>query len=382
MIKVEDIFENLRENSKNGVIEIKNAKENGAKVVGTYCVFTPWEVIAAAGGIPATLCSTNESTIPDAEKVLPRNLCPLIKSSYGFAITDKCPYFSFSDLVIGETTCDGKKKMYEYLGRIKPMHIMQLPQTIEREEDFEMWRREVVCLKERLEKEFGVTITDEKLREQIKIRNEERNALKDFASLSKLTPPAIYGEELQLVFNHAKTGFDKERVIKELKEMTQTVKEAYENGERRVSGDRPRILITGCPMGGAVEKVIKIIEEEGGVVVCYENCSGIKEKQELIDEGKDPIDAIAEKYLKVPCSCTSPNKNRMDLLETLIDEYKADGVIDVILQACHTYNVESFSVKEVVKGNKKIPYMNIETDYSQNDLGQLKTRISAFIEMM
>ncbi|TCO72692.1 double-cubane-cluster-containing anaerobic reductase [Marinisporobacter balticus] len=382
MSKVDDIFENLRENSKNGVIEIKNAKEKGIKVVGTYCVFTPWEVISAAGGIPATLCSTNESTIPDAEKVLPRNLCPLIKSSYGFAITDKCPYFSFSDLIVGETTCDGKKKMYEYLGRIKPMHIMQLPQTIERKEDFEMWKREVVYLKERLEKEFGVTVTEEKLSAQIKIRNEERKALKDFASLSKLTPPAIYGEELQLVFNHTKFGFDKESVIKELKEMKKSIKEAYENGERRVSGDRPRILITGCPMGGAVEKIIKIIEEEKGVVVCYENCSGIKEKQDLVDETKDPMDAIAEKYLKVPCSCTSPNENRIDLLSTLIEEYHVDGVIDVILQACHTYNVESFSIREFVKGDKKIPYMNIETDYSQNDLGQLKTRISAFIEMM
>lgn len=64
----------------------------------------------AAGAVVVSLCSTSDETIEEAEKDLPRNLCPLIKSSYGFGKTDKCPYFYFSDLVVGETTCDGKRK--------------------------------------------------------------------------------------------------------------------------------------------------------------------------------------------------------------------------------------------------------------------------------
>ncbi len=380
--RLDYIFENLRENSKKGVIEIKEAKEKGKKVVGTYCVFTPWEVIAAADAIPASLCSTSDVTIPAAEKHLPRNLCPLIKSSYGYGITDKCPYFSFSDMIVGETTCDGKKKMYEYLERIKPMHVMQLPQTLNREESIDLWKKEIIYLKERLEKECMVEITEEKLKEQIKLRNKERKVLKDFCSLSKLVPPPISGEEVQLVMNSAKFGFDKEEVVKDIENITNEIKDAYDNGERRVEKSRARILITGCPMGGAVEKIIKIIEENGGVVVCYENCSGIKEKEFLVDETKKPIDAIAEKYLQVPCSCTSPNDNRIELLDRLIDEYQVDGVIDVILQACHTYNVETMRIKELVKDNKGISYMSVETDYSQNDIGQLTTRISAFIEML
>ncbi|MBF8982870.1 2-hydroxyacyl-CoA dehydratase [Lutibacter sp. B2] len=382
MDRINDIFETLRENSKQGIIEVKEAKENGMNIVGTYCVYTPWEVIAAANAIPATLCSTSEATISEAEKHLPRNLCPLIKSSYGFGITDKCPYFSFSDLIVGETTCDGKKKMYEYLERIKPMHVMQLPQSNNRKEDLEMWKREVVYLKERLEKEFDIEITTEKLREQIKLRNEERKALKGFYELGKLVPPPIYGEEIQLVLNHAKFHFDKKSVSGQLREITEVIKEEYDQGQRRVESNRPRILITGCPIGGAVEKIIKIIEEENGVVVCYENCSGIKEQKQLIDENKDPIDAISEKYLDVGCSAMSPNDHRIEFLSELIDEYKVDGVIDVILQACHTYNVETFRMKEFVKGEKNVHYMSIETDYSQSDIGQLKTRISAFIEML
>ncbi|WP_425449348.1 double-cubane-cluster-containing anaerobic reductase [Dethiothermospora halolimnae] len=382
MGKIDNILEDINEHIKDGVIEVKELKEKGKKVVGTYCVFTPWELIAGADAIPASLCSTNDATISEAEKHLPRNLCPLIKSSYGYAITDKCPYFSFSDLIVGETTCDGKKKMYEYLGRIKPMHVMKLPQTNNTKEDLDMWKNEILILKDKLEEAFDIEITEDKIKAMIKLRNDERRALKELYSLSKLTPPPLYGEELQLILNKNKTTFNKERAIEDLRRITSTIKGEYNKGERRVSDKRKRILITGCPMGGAVEKVIKIIEEDNGVVVSFENCSGVKEKEDLIDESKSPIDAMAEKYLNIGCSCMSPNIARERLLKKLIDEYSVDGVIDVILQACHTYNVESYRIKELVKGENNIPYMSIETDYSQNDIGQLKTRISAFIEML
>ncbi len=110
------------------------------------CIY-PWEIIAASGAIPVGLCGTSEEPIEDAEKHLPRNLCPLIKSSYGFALTEKCPYMYFSDVVIGETTCDGKKKMYELLSKMKRVHIMQLPQTQNTEDAFKLWRNEVIKIK-------------------------------------------------------------------------------------------------------------------------------------------------------------------------------------------------------------------------------------------
>jgi len=102
----------------------------------------------------------------------------------------------------------------------------------------------------------------------------------------------------------------------------------------------------------------------------------------LVDEDKNPIDAIAEKYLSIGCSVMTPNKERLKLLEELMDEYKTDGVIDIVLQACHTYSVETKTIKDLVSGKKGIPYMAIETDYSQSDIGQVKTRIAAFIEML
>lgn len=382
MNELPKIFNEFNEARQKGFIEVKNLKDQGKKVVGTYCVFTPWEIIIAAGAVPISLCGMSEEPIQEAERHLPRNLCPLIKSSYGFAITDKCPYFYFSDMLIGETTCDGKKKMYEYLGEIKPMHVMQLPNTGKGEDAFHLWMREMYRLKERLEGEFGVEIKEEDLKAAIKLRNRERTALREFYELGKLNPPPISGLEMLKVLYGASFKMDKEEQIRDLNKITSELSANHENGITKVSKDAKRILITGCPIGGATEKVVKLIEENGGVVVCFENCSGVKGNYVLVDEEKEPMEALTEKYLSVPCSCMSPNNDRLKLISTLIDEYKADGVIDVILQACHTYNVESYSVKRHVTANNGIPYLSLETDYSQTDVEQLKTRIAAFIEML
>lgn len=382
MNELPKIFNEFNEARQKGFIEVKNLKDQGKKVVGTYCVFTPWELIIAAGAVPISLCGMSEEPIQEAESHLPRNLCPLIKSSYGFAITDKCPYFYFSDMLIGETTCDGKKKMYEYLGEIKPMHVMQLPNTSKGEDAFHLWMREMYRLKERLEDEFDVEIKVEDLKAAIKLRNRERTALREFYELGKLNPPPILGLEMLKVLYGASFKMDKEEQIRDLNKITSELSANHENGITKASKDAKRILITGCPIGGATEKVVKLIEENGGVVVCFENCSGVKGNYVLVDEEKEPMEALTEKYLSVPCSCMSPNNDRLKLISTLIDEYKADGVIDVILQACHTYNVESYSIKKHVTANNGIPYISLETDYSQTDVEQLKTRIAAFIEML
>lgn len=375
-------FNDFSEARRNGFINVKNLKEEGKKVVGTFCTFTPWEIIAASGAVPVSLCGKNEEPIADAEKILPRNLCPLIKSSFGFALTDKCPYTYFSDLIVGETTCDGKKKMYEYLNNIRPVHVMQLPQTNKGDDAFNLWKSEIIKLKNILEKEFDVTITDEMLRNAIAERNNVRGALIEFCELGKLNPPAVTGMEIMKVLGGASFKWDTNSLISEINSITKESLDKYNEGEKKVSFEAKRILVTGCPMGEGTEKIIKLIEENGGVVVCYENCTGIKEIERLVDENIDPYDALTEKYINIGCSCMSPNDNRLHLLSDLIADYNVDGVVDVILQACHTYSVETFGVKSFIEENFEVPYMSIETDYSKSDTGQLKTRIAAFIEML
>lgn len=376
-----EIFEDFSEARRNGFIAAKAFKDQDKPMVGTFCTFMPQELPLAMGAATVSLCATSDETIPEAEKDLPRNLCPLIKSSYGFGKTDKCPYFYFSDMVIGETTCDGKRKMFELMGEYKPVHVMQLPNNPKQLMAHDMWKGEIQKLKEVLEQQFETTITDAAIREAVKIKNRERQALKDFYALGKLKPSAINGQDILKVLYGSTFKFDKEESIKDINSVTAKVKAAYEAGEHLE--DKPRILITGCPIGGVTEKVVKAIEDNGARVVFYENCMGAKAVEDLVDEKKkDVYDALAEKYLKIGCSCMSPNDHRFTLLDKAIDEYHVDAVVEVVLQACHTYAIETLNVKRFVNGKKKRPYISVETDYSTSDIGQLNTRMAAFIEML
>lgn len=378
--KLPDVFESFNDARKQGFLTMKEEKDKGRKVVGTFCTYTPRELIYAADAISVSLCSTSDETVPDAEKVLPKNLCPLVKSSYGFAITDKCPYMYFSDIIIGETTCDAKKKMYELLGEIKDTYVMQLPHS---KNNFSMalWKNELIELIKKLEEKFDVKITEDKIKDAIKLCNEERKAIKEFLNLAKLNPSPIKGSDMHEALYSSNFKFDRELYINEIKSLTNSLKEKYDKGETPFKKGTPRILITGCPTGGLVDKIVKQLEEAGSSVVCFENCVGTKNFEMLVDENKEPIDAIAERYLNIPCSIMTPNDGRMDRIKEYIKDYSVDGVVDVTLTACHTYAIETEKVRRAVEGCGK-SYLAIETNYSNSDSGQLKTRLEAFVEML
>ncbi|OPJ62072.1 double-cubane-cluster-containing anaerobic reductase [Clostridium chromiireducens] len=378
--KLPEIFEEFAEGRRNAFIKAKELKDKDVPLIGVFCTYFPQEIALAMGAATVSLCATSDETIADAEQDLPRNLCPLIKSSYGFAKTDKCPFFFFSDLIVGETTCDGKKKMYEYLSDFKPVHVMELPNS-QSEAGLQLWRHEIIKLKSTLEEMFNVEISEDDIRKAIRVKNNERKALKKFYELGKKEPVAMLGQDIFKVINGTTFSFDKEQIPKQMDELIEKINSEYEMENKYES--KPRILITGCPIGGAAEKVIKAIEDNGAYVVAFENCSVAKAVDELVDEeNADVYDALSRKYLSIGCSCMSPNPNRIKLLNKMIDDYKIDAVIDVILTACHTYSVETLSIKRFVNNEKNIPYMSVETDFSINDVGQLNTRMAAFIEML
>ena len=375
-----EVFEEFAEQRKNSFLAVKTLKDKGVPVVGAYCTYFPKEIAMAMGAATVGLCSTSDETIAEAEKDLPKNLCPLIKSSYGFAKTDKCPFFYFSDVVVGETTCDGKKKMYEYMREFKDVFIMELPNT-QGEEALKLWKSEIIRFKEYLEKKFNVTITEDDIRAAIREETKVRRSLKNLYSVMQNDPAPITGQDLFKVLYGSGFKFDRSAIPAEVDALTAKINAEYAEG--KMLEKKPRILITGCPIGGATEKVIRAVEDNGGVVVTYENCSGAKSIDKLVDEDNpDVYDALARRYLNIGCSVMTPNPNRLELLGRLIDEYKVDGVLEMTLQACHTYNVETLAIRRFVNEQKGLPYINVETDYSQADIGQLNTRIAAFIEML
>jgi benzoyl-CoA reductase/2-hydroxyglutaryl-CoA dehydratase subunit BcrC/BadD/HgdB len=376
-----NIMNTLQQIAEQNLLDIEHAKSAGRSVVGFYCLYSPTEMAVAADAIPLPLCGTRNAPIAAAEEILPRNLCPLIKSSFGFAITDTCPFFRFSDIIIGDTTCDGKKKMFELLSRYKSTHVLQLPQNQDPATALPLWRAELERFKTIIESKTGITITEERLRAAIRLMNRERGARKSLMDLVKNNPAPLNGSQvLEILF---KIGFmaDKEKGISLMEEVVSQAKNgAFQSADTAI-GNGKRILLTGVPVGIGSDKVVKIIEQSGAIVIALENCSGYKQAF-FVDEVKDPMDALSEQYLATPCSVMSPNTGRFDLLKEMIREFSVVGVIDLTSQACHTYNIEAFRINELVQETLEIPTLHLETDYAESDTEQLRVRIQAYLEML
>ena len=361
---------------------LQSQREKGKNVVGIYCGYAPLEVIRAMGAAPAVLCAFADKTIAAGEEVLPSNLCPLVKSSYGFLKTDTCPFFAISEAVIAETTCDGKKKMFELIADIKPMHVMDLPQLPDQAEAMANWTSMIKKLKRFLETTFNRTINDADVEKEIAATNEKNRLMNKIFDFAALTPtPVSWLEFYDLTYlGQAATTQDMLPILKQtITKLEQRVAEGNYHGEK----DSPRVMVTGCPVGGDATKVFKVIEEAGGVVVVLDSCTGMKPYSGMIAENTpDPYEALSRRYLDLPCSCMTPNNRRLTELDKMIERFKPDVVIDVVLHACHSYNIESHKIKEHVMGKHKMPFLKIETDYSQSDVGQIRTRVEALLEMV
>lgn len=372
-------IDKLLAGSEYNLIEIEQAKANGRLVVGFYCLYSPVEIALAASAIALPLCGTRNDPIGAAEEILPRNLCPLIKSSFGFAVTDSCPYFHLADLIIGDTTCDGKKKMFELLDRYKKTHVLQLPQTQKGDIALELWRHELTRFKEIIEEASGNRIDNDTLRAAIRLMNRSRMTRKAVMDLNRAIPAPLPGSLLlEVLF---KMGFlaEREKGLSMMQELLAAA-QATTQPNNYSGRSRPRILLTGVPVGLGSDKVVKIVEQCGGDVVVFENCSGYKQAF-IVDEEMEPMEALARQYLATPCSVMSPNQGRLDLLSRLIEDFSVDGVIDLTWQACHTYNIEAYSVERFIREQFDLPTLHLETDYAESDSEQLRVRIEAFLEM-
>jgi benzoyl-CoA reductase/2-hydroxyglutaryl-CoA dehydratase subunit BcrC/BadD/HgdB len=350
-------------------------KAKGRHIVGIMCEYTPRELIMAADAVPVCLCGGSAEMVPPAEEHLPANLCPLIKSTYGYHVQKKNPFLEMADLVVAETTCDGKKKMYELMAEARPMHVLELCQKPTDMDAMAHWISELRKLKIRLEDCLGVQISDEKIRQAVKTMNIERQFRRELASLMESDKPPLTGRQL-LEFKSSISGIgaDFEQYAKAVALYGAGKSDSAQNS-------RVRVLMTGVPIVHGAERVLDIIESHGGLVVCMDNCTGLKPILEDVDEiAEDPILALAEKYFHLPCSVMTRNDRRIEILRDLVAQYRPQCVIELIWQACLTYDVESHFVKRVAEKELGVPYLRIETDYSPSDSARIALRVEALFE--
>jgi benzoyl-CoA reductase/2-hydroxyglutaryl-CoA dehydratase subunit BcrC/BadD/HgdB len=359
----------------NNLAYARAQKAEGRPLVAISCEYAPREMILAAGAMPVCLCGGFEEMIAPAERVLPANLCPLIKSTFGFHLEKANPFLELADLVLAETTCDGKKKMFERMAETRPVHLLELPNKPDEPDALDRWTAELGKLRRLLETRFGTRLTDERLREGVRTMNRERRRRRELAALMRADEPPLTGRELldmKCLISGIPADLDQyERALAELP-------------GRRIhppAAGRVRVLLTGVPMPHGAERVMDLIESHGGLVVCQENCTGLKPILDDVDpDAPDILRAIAEKYLRLPCSVMTPNTRRIDSLRRLAAEYRAEVVIELIWQACLTYDIESRQVRQWATGEAGLPYLAIETDYSPSDSARIGIRIQALVE--
>lgn len=366
------------------VKELLDGKEEGHKVIGAFCVFVPEEIVRAAGATLVGLCTGADFATEDVERLLPRNTCSLIKSAFGFKLGKVCPYIESADMIVGENTCDGKKKSYEVLDGLVPnLYVMDMPQT-KSSEGRELLKAEYYRFKDSVERLTGVTIDTAALKKGIGIVNAKRRAVHRLAALRAADPAPISGLDALLI-NQVYFYDDPIRFTESVHKICDELEERIE-GVKGVAPKRtPRILVSGCPMAVPNWKVPWVVETSGAVIVAEESCVGERGARNLTSDSGQTVDelmeAIVDRHFQVDCAIFTPNPDRLEHVKQMYADYGADGVIHYGLQFCQPYQIESIPLERALE-NEGIPTLRIETDYSMEDVEQLKTRVEAFVERL
>jgi benzoyl-CoA reductase/2-hydroxyglutaryl-CoA dehydratase subunit BcrC/BadD/HgdB len=353
--------------------------------IGTTCIQAPEELIYAVGATPIRLCNGSYHYDQLGGDFMPAKSCSLVKATLGMLNSENpVPRIGELDLVVNPTTCDQKKKasaMIEGMGY--QIHDLELPSAKESEESRLYWQRTVRRFAVELSKVTGKKLTRKALKAAMARTARAQAAFRTMHNLRKSSPTLFLGKDAFLVTN-AFFFDDLERWTEAVETLNRELLQRQQDGFQAAQRKSPRILFTGSPPIFPNLKLPLLIEESGGVVVADETCSANRMLYDMsaVDEWRlnDMVDALADRYLK-PCTCPifTRNDDRQRRLLELAETFSADGVIYQAFSGCQVYEMEQRSIAEALNA-KNIPMLYVETDYSPDDMGQLSTRIEAFLE--
>ncbi|MBN1627450.1 MAG: 2-hydroxyacyl-CoA dehydratase [Deltaproteobacteria bacterium] len=380
-----DAMIRLNEYMSNRVIELKRMRDEGKKVVAYFIGdFVPTEIIYAAGAIPVGLVYGGDSDAVDASSyAVYRYLCPFARAQFGYwVMRDHVPYYNFIDLLTVPISCQHLRRagdLYEYYTDI-PVFKMGLPQAYDGERALKYFKDTLVLFKNRVEALTGNKIGNEDIRAAVKVYHRMRDLLRKISELRKLPRPPITTIDF-IRLNHAAHLADPKFMIEILESLYEEVR-----GKEGLYENRPRILIAGPNIALGDLKVLNLIEELGGMTVVEDIAEGILFYWENVVCNRDPIAALAERYLmKRPnCSFRWPNLERhLDFIGTLARDFSVDGIIWYQLSLCETFIMESYFIKERFgQMDPPIPFLRIDSEYDIGDIGPLRTRIETFIQLL
>ncbi|MCW3977042.1 MAG: 2-hydroxyacyl-CoA dehydratase family protein [Candidatus Bathyarchaeota archaeon] len=370
--------------------EIRTQKEAGKKVIGYTCLFTPVELILAADAVPVRVGSGWYDAAKLGDRIVPVEVCPVIRSTIGAKMVHLSPYLELSDAIISPLTCDGRTKLSEIIGADKTVWTMCPPRVKDSPQSRNLWNEEVGVIKKKIEDLTGTKITRKKLRTSIEVMQKATKAFRRLQETRK-SYPVIMGRDAMLV--------NQTSMWDDIKRWTEKTEELCDELEKRINQkvwacppETSRVMVTGTPMIWPDNwKIPNLIEESEpqGLLVVDELCSGDRLLYDPVgvDEWtmSDMLDAIAEKYLLAStCPCFTSehgNEDRINWLLDRIKEFKIDGVIYYVVRGCILYAMEYTRIKKILD-HMDIPIYYLDTEYTREDVGQMKTRIEAFLEML
>ena len=370
------VFEQFNEATKtlfNPVLQ--SWKKQGGKIVGYFCSTVPEEIITAAGLVPIRMRATGSTSTEMSDAYFSSINCSFARHCFNQALIGE---FKFLDGVICVNSCDHVRRIYDNWIRFVPdtkfVEVMSLPRKTEPAQ-VAWYRDEINLLRGKLEQRFGIKITDKTLWKAIKLHNETRRLQKKLYGLRKQEKPPITGAETLAVMV-AGTAMPKEQYNNMLRELLDELKGAEGPG-----GHRARLLIVGGILDDPA--YLKVIEDQGGLVVADSLCFGTRIMWVAVDESlSDPAEALAKYYVADRPSCPrfyGEHDNRAKYVIDLCREFKCDGVIAERLMFCDPWAVEHYMLGQDLKA-AGIPMLKLDREYITGGIGQLRTRVQAFLE--
>jgi benzoyl-CoA reductase/2-hydroxyglutaryl-CoA dehydratase subunit BcrC/BadD/HgdB len=370
--------------------EIQVEKEKGKKVIGYMCLFAPTELIMAADAIPVRVNSGWYDTSKLGDRVVPVEVCPVIRSTIGAKMIELSPFLEQSDALISVLTCDGMTKLSEILSDYKTIWPMNVPRIKDSTQSLRFWNDEIKQMKTQIEQFTGNKITRKSLKEAIELSHRATKAFRRLQDLRKGSP-VIMGRDAMLV-NQTYLWDNKLRWTEKTEKLCDELEARAQRKDWVCPLDTPRVMITGTPMFWPDNwKLPTLVEESNpqGVIVADELCSGerILNDPVGVDEWSmdDMLNAIGERYLMAStCPCFTSkdgNEDRINWLLNKVKEWNVQGVIYYVVRGCMLYAMEYTRVKKALD-KINIPVYYLDTEYTREDVGQMKTRVEAFLEML
>ena len=370
--KALDTFKEATQTILNPVL--KKWVDGGGKVVGYFCSYGPEEVITAAGMVPMRVRATGSTSTELADAYLSSINCSFCRHAFNAGLKGD---YGFLEGVVWLNNCDHVRRIYDNWWRKidTPLaHMMSLPKRSTGVQ-VDWFYDELVNFRQALEKHLGVTITDDKLRDAIKLHNETRRLLRQLYDMRKSDAPPITGAEALSVVV-ASTCMPRDEYNQMLRELLEELK-----GAEGIKDYKARLMLVGSILDDP--EYIKVIEDMGGLVVTDSLCFGTRIFWTDVDEkAGDPLQALAKWYIQDKPACPrmfDQQPVRSKYVQDMVKDFKVDGVIGLRMVMCDLYTGELFMLDKDLKA-AKIPLIRLEREYAVVGAGQLRTRAQAFVE--